>query len=151
MNHARPKPRTDVRRGPLRGGERPRRAKKPQNKPMSREKSQPLASLDWERVRNIIETATASYTGHAAVLESAIGALIMGHMFGWRVLRIMHDGKTYHRYERILGIKFNQECPAETPLSRRSTGYRLALEVGNYWKAIKETLIPSDSRPELVK
>lgn len=105
--------------------------------------------IDWKRINEIAAHAINDYEGDLGVLESAVGALIMGQFYGWRVLRIIHTGRTYSRYEKILGIKFNELCPARTPLSRRNNGYRWTEDFGNYWKAVNHSLIPVEVNKEI--
>lgn len=107
--------------------------------------------IDWERIESIINQAAKTYTGDMNVLESAIGALVMGQFFGWRVLRIIHGSSAYARYQRILGVRFMDVCPDHTKLSRRNNGYRWVEDFGAYWKAINEGLIPSELRARLTK
>jgi len=101
---------------------------------------------DWDRIETIVARVCRTYRGDLSVLEGAIGALILGQYMGYRVLRIIHSGRTYSRYERLLGVKFNQECPPTTRLSTRNNGYRWVQEFGDYWKAVSQGLIPSQDR-----
>jgi len=107
--------------------------------------------IDWEHINEIVEAASKKYVGDMGVLESAIGALVMGQFFGWRVLRILHSSSTYARYQRILGVRFMDVCPDHTKLSRRNNGYRWVEDFGSYWKAINEGLVPAELRSNLVK
>ena len=102
--------------------------------------------IDWVRIEAIIKNASENYEGDMDILESAIGALLVAQFYGWRVIRVIHSGATYARYERVLGIKFNELCPARTPLSRRNNGFRWTEDFGNYWKAVNNALIPSELR-----
>lgn len=81
----------------------------------------------------IIDDAIDRYHGDCSILESAIGALIFGTKFGWRVLRISHSSHSYGKYEKILGVKFKEVCPERTELSKRSLALRLADSMGNFW------------------
>lgn len=77
------------------------------------------------------------YRGVGTTLESALGALIMGQYFGWRVLKILHNPLTYRRYEKILGIKFQDVCPEATHYSNtRSVGYAITQKLGSFWAVV---------------
>jgi hypothetical protein len=56
-----------------------------------------------EEQEQILLQNIKEFRGVGTTLESALGALIMGQYFGWRVLKILHNPLTYRRYEKILG------------------------------------------------
>lgn len=88
----------------------------------------------------VIEKASEEYSGDVTVLESAIGALIIGRTYGWRVLRLVHGSNSYTKYERILQIKFKDSCPERTELSKKSLALRVADTVGDFWSVARGTI-----------
>lgn len=88
----------------------------------------------------IIEKASEQYSGDVTILESAIGALIIGRMYGWRVLRLVHGSSSYARYERILAIKFKDVCLERTELSKKSLALKVADAVGDFWAVARGTI-----------
>ncbi len=76
------------------------------------------------------------FKGQATVLESAIGALILGRRYGWKVLYLVHDKKTIRKYEDILGLKFREALEPESDLSNKSLAFRLQKKISNFWKAV---------------
>ena len=84
----------------------------------------------------IIKNAAHNYLGQLKTLESAIGALIIGQLYGWRILRIIHGSNTYIRYEKIFGeeFKFKDYCDDKGVLARRSVGMSLADSIKSFWK-----------------
>lgn len=80
--------------------------------------------------------AALDYVGPLDVLESAIGCLVIGHMYGWRVVRIVHDPRTVAKYEQLLGVKFRDLFPDEGPLAERSIGYQWAKKLGKFWQVV---------------
>lgn len=88
------------------------------------------------KLNQIIKNAAHNYTGQMTTLESAIGALILGQLYGWRVLRIIHGSNTYIRYEKIFGeeFKFKDYCDDKGVLARRSVGMSLAESIKSFWK-----------------
>ncbi|NOR19947.1 MAG: hypothetical protein GQ538_07660 [Xanthomonadales bacterium] len=86
--------------------------------------------------------------GQVTQLESALGTLLVGRQFGWKVLYLVHDKKTLRRYEEILGVEFRAVLAEEGPLAERSLALRLARKAGNFWKAVKGE-IPGIRSPEL--
>jgi hypothetical protein len=89
----------------------------------------------------IIDNAWKEYEGDVTVLNSAIGALVMGRHVGWQGIRVMYARATYNRYERILGIKFRDELPERGPDAKRLRGIRIIDGIGKFWQAISSGLI----------
>lgn len=77
------------------------------------------------------------FQGIATTLESALGALVVGQYFGWRVLKLLHTPATYRRYEKVLGIKFQDVCPEITEMGKKkSIGYAITEKLGSFWAVI---------------
>src|SRR3954452_24357815 len=89
----------------------------------------------------IIDRACTEFEGDATVLESAIGALVFGRLVGWHALRLMHAGRTFKRYEQILGVKFRDVLPDRTDQAGRLRGIRLADNIGKFWQAVTSGLV----------
>lgn len=98
-----------------------------------------LAPFSQERVeeRHTIERqAIASFTGQFDELEAALGMLHLGDHLGWKPLVLIHNKRTIRKYEEILGINIREFFPEEGPSAERSMGYRIAKQIGNFWKAV---------------
>jgi len=80
-----------------------------------------------------VKKSIRSYRGNAAKLEGAIGALVVGSNYGWRVLKIIHSPATYKNYEKILGVEFQDICRERTPLSKKSFGLAVADKIKSFW------------------
>ncbi len=90
-----------------------------------------------EEQEQILLQNIKEFRGVGTTLESALGALIMGQYFGWRVLKILHNPLTYRRYEKILGIKFQDVCPESTHYSEtKSVGYAITQKLGSFWAVV---------------
>lgn len=92
----------------------------------------PFVGLTVDQITQL-ETAVKDFEGQLGVLESAVGALVVGHKFGWRVLQIAHSQATLKKYEKILGLKFKDVCPERTELSKKSIGLRIADKLKSFW------------------
>ncbi len=80
--------------------------------------------------------AVASFSGSLEELEKAIGMLMLGYHFGWKVLLLVHSKRTIRKYEKILGIDIKTFFPAEGPSAERSMGLDLAKKIGNFWQVV---------------
>ena len=80
--------------------------------------------------------AIANFKGIGTTLEAALGALIMGQHYGTRVLRMNHSPATIRKYERILGLSYDDLCPKQTHLSERNRGIWAAEKFGAFWDIV---------------
>ena len=104
---------------------------------MTRRKPVDPALLPTDFQARIAGVATR-FKGQGTELESAIGMLAMGHIFGWRVLYIMHSVATVKKYAEILGIEdVKAHFPEDTSHSDRSLGYRIARQLSNFWRVVR--------------
>jgi len=101
-------------------------------------------------LETIERSAVANYRGQLDDLEKAIGLLRIGHHVGWKVLVLVHNKRTIKKYEQILGINIREFFPEEGPSSERSIGYKIAKNLGNFWKAVSGD-IKIENRREIDK
>lgn len=102
-----------------------------------------LTDKEQKHVHDVV----VNYEGDGEVLEKALGALIIGKAYGFKVIRVMHGNDAYARYQRILDLRFNEWCEPETSLSDRHQGYKLIGKLENFWKIIRR----QDTRPSELK
>lgn len=95
-----------------------------------------LTAKQKAELEEIERRVVGNFTGDFDDLESALGILRMGHHFGWKVLVLIHNKRTIRKYEEILGINIREFFPEEGPSTYRSNGYRIATNLGNFWKAV---------------
>jgi hypothetical protein len=102
-------------------------------------KTPPAKTKQWildDDLLQVICEAWDNYKGPVEVIESALGALLIGRLAGYNALRITHSWRTLRKYEDILNIKFADVLPDETPESDRVNGIRYAKKFKAFWKAI---------------
>jgi hypothetical protein len=99
---------------------------------------------------NILDKAIKNFKGDLTTLESAIGMLVMGRHFGWRVVLLIHDKTTIKKYEKILGINIREVMPDVGVLANKSYAWKAVQKVGNFWKAVKGEILGVRS-PETTK
>lgn len=98
-----------------------------------------LASLTNEQkiaAFDKVGAAVARFSGSLEELEKAVGMLMVGYHFGWKVLLLVHSKRTIKKYERILDIEIKEFFPAEGNSARRSMGLDLAKQIGNFWQVV---------------
>ena len=101
--------------------------------------------MNKDELLRIVDTAIRSYQGDSTVLGSAIGALHIGLLIGWRPLRLIHSHRTFVRYEQILGLDFHEVLPEVGPLADKSLGWRIAKQAENFWDAVRGS-VPGRSK-----
>lgn len=99
---------------------------------------------------SVAQTAAHKFAGPIDDLQKAIGMLMTGDLFGWKVLILVHNKRTVRKYEEILGIDVKEFFPEEGPYAHRSVGYTIATKIGNFWKAVSGD-VPIDNRREITK
>jgi hypothetical protein len=95
-----------------------------------------LLVLD-EETEQIILQHIRDFRGLGTTIESALGALVVGQYFGWRVLKLMHNPATYRKYEKALGVEFKDVCPEITELGKKkSIGYAITEKLESFWAVV---------------
>jgi len=103
--------------------------------------------------KQIIDTsldAVDRFKGDVLRLERAIGTLVVGKRFGWKVLYLIHDKKTLRDYEKILDVDFREVLPEVGPKASKSIAWVAFEGFKNFWKAVKGE-IPGIRSPEITK
>lgn len=99
-------------------------------------KPRKLLVLDDATEQKILQNMQ-EFRGIGTTLESALGALIVGQFFGWRVLKLMHNPATYRKYEKVLGVEFKAVCPEITEFGKKkSIGYAITEKLGSFWAVV---------------
>ena len=91
--------------------------------------------------------------GHCAFgeIESAIGALVMGQMFGYRVLELVHSGTTRGKYCKLLGIEsFRRVCPPTGVYSQRHYLFRAMAKVTDWWRGRRQLPASEKCKREVI-
>jgi len=84
----------------------------------------------------IVSKRANVFKGQIPTLSAALGAIHIGHVYGWRVLKIIHSPATLKKYEEIIGLKYEEICPETTDQSMRNAGYRVAQKIGAFWNVV---------------
>jgi len=85
---------------------------------------------------DLMDDAILNFHGQADEIEQAIGFYFIGRHVGWKPLLLIHDKRTIRKWEQVLGIDIRDAFPEIGPDAERSNGYRFALKLSNFWKAV---------------
>jgi len=97
-----------------------------------------MQTLSEKQLVELIDKAIKNYgPGSADTLSGAIGYLMIGRKFGWRVMFFMHSQATIRNYEKILGIKSQDVMPERGALAKKALAFDALQKVSNFWKAVK--------------
>jgi hypothetical protein len=91
------------------------------------------------RLLEIVDDACEAYIGDVTILETAIGALVVGRLFGWHCLRLIHPA-SFKKYERILLIKFRDELPERGPFADKVNAMKMFDQATAFWRVAKAGL-----------
>jgi len=83
------------------------------------------------------EETIKNFSGQFDTLYSALGALLVGRYFGWRVLKLTLSPTTYSKYKKVLGIDYKDELEPLGFYSHKSLGLKLANKIGNFWDIVQ--------------
>src|ERR1700685_118865 len=87
-----------------------------------------------------IDDVALGFSGQIDELESAIGMLFLGRLFGWKLLVLVHNKRTIRKYEEILGVDVRKAFPEIGPLAGKSIGLDAVQPLGTFWKAVSGEL-----------
>lgn len=96
-----------------------------------------MQPLSDKQLVDLIDKAIKEFSGNSDSLSGAIGYLMIGRKFGWRVMFFMHSQATVRKYEQILDIKSQEVMPEEGPLAKKAAVYQAMKTVSNFWKGVK--------------
>jgi hypothetical protein len=106
--------------------------------------------LTEDQQKHLLHILT-TYRGDGPVLQAALGALLLGRVYGWRVLRVAYSSATYAKYQRLLQVDFKQWCEPTTEFTHRHRGYEMIGKLDNFWKIIKSEVPQPEGLAEVKK
>lgn len=97
-----------------------------------------MSSPDPRNVAEVVDRAIDGFDGNLNDLASAIGMLVVGQRYGWRVMLLIHSQATVRKYLQILGLKHLRDAlPEVGDLASRSSAWRLVEGTSNFWKVVR--------------
>lgn len=83
-----------------------------------------------------IEEVTKDYKGDISHLYEAVGMVVVGRLFGWRVMRLVSARRTWADATKLFGDPKKLMREREK-YSEKSLGLRAVDKMGDYWEVIK--------------
>lgn len=96
-----------------------------------------MQTLSEKQLVDLIDKAIKNFAGQSDSLASAIGYLMIGRKFGWRVMYFMHSQRTVRKYEKLLGVKSEDVMPEHGPFAKKAVVWDALQKASNFWKAVK--------------
>lgn len=91
---------------------------------------------DYE-FEQLIDSAVKNYTGNGQVLSSAVGAVMLGRLMGWRFIYLVHNESTVRKYQAALGIQFKDVMLERGKYASKSRGLAIVDALGNFWAVVQ--------------
>ena len=102
-----------------------------------------------DELNNKIEEVADNYTGQIDDLYTAVGMIIVGRLFGWRVVRLTSSNSQWTRITKIFGDP-KDLMPERGKYARKSVGLAIADKIGSYWDVVRGLAsVPMAERKEI--
>jgi uncharacterized membrane protein YecN with MAPEG domain len=96
-----------------------------------------------------IDEVSEKFVGPIDDLYIAVGLIVVGRRFGWRVIRLCSSRKQWARSSKIFG-DLKEYMPERGFLARKSVGLKLVDKAYDYWAVVKGSVsLPMKKRKEL--
>lgn len=102
-----------------------------------------------EELMKKIDEVSGSFRGQIDDLYVAIGMIVMGRLFGWRVVRLTSSRRQWARANNIFG-DLKLLMPERGKYAHKSIGLALVDQLGTYWDVVKGIVsVPMVERKEI--
>jgi len=102
--------------------------------------------MNREELNRRIDEVCEDFKGQIPDLYQMIGIVIVGRLFGWRVVRLTVSRRMWSMVTRAFGDP-KEWMPERGRLAYKSLGLRLVDKIGDYWDFING-VIPRDEISE---
>lgn len=93
--------------------------------------------LTNDELLKIVDDAIERYHGDCTVLETAVGALLVGRIIGWKPLFVIHANPTIKRYEQVLQVSFREVLPDVGRRADKSLAWRVVEAGKHFWDVVR--------------
>lgn len=96
-----------------------------------------------------IDQVSGEFKGQIDDLYMSIGMIMMGRLFGWRVLRLTSSRSQWARATKLFG-DLKELMPERGKYAHKSIGLAIADKLGSYWDVVKGIVsVPMSDRKEI--
>ena len=92
-----------------------------------------------KEIQDLIVSTCEDYVGPMSDLYRAVGMLVVGRLFGWRVIRFAVTKPTWVTSCRIVG-DLKGLMPERGRLAKKSVGMMMLDTVEDYWRVVRGQL-----------
>jgi hypothetical protein len=102
--------------------------------------------MNKEQLNERIEKVCEEFKGQIPDLYSMVGVVIVGRLFGWRVVRLTASRRVWTMTTKWFGDP-KELMPERGRLAYKSVGLKIIDQIGDYWDFIKGNDCPRDDLP----
>lgn len=96
-----------------------------------------------------IEELCENYHGQLDDLYQVVGMIVVGRLFGWRVMRLVSTRPNWHKSAELFG-DVKDWMPERGRFAHRSWGLKIADDLGKFWHIVRGTVkLDQDQRRRL--
>ena len=92
--------------------------------------------MNDEQLKELIERVCSEYHGQLDHLYQAVGLLVVGQLYGWRVMRLISTRPNWRKASALFG-DLKTLMPERGPLAHKSIGLKISDDLGHYWEIIQ--------------
>lgn len=89
-----------------------------------------------EQMIKIINDKSTNFSGQLDDLQAAVGMLVIGRLYGWRVIRLISSRRHWSVACKLFG-DLKELLPERGVLAHKSVGLAIVDKAGDYWGIIK--------------
>ena len=99
-----------------------------------------------------VDEVIVQFRGQIDDLSGAVGLVMLGRMFGWRVVRLTLPRRTWATATKLFDCDLKQLLPERGRYAHKSLGLNIVDQIGGYWDFIRGTkdAIPIQNRKEML-
>lgn len=103
-----------------------------------------------EELMNKIDEVSGSFSGQLDDLYKVIGMIVMGRLFGWRVVRLVSTRLLWAQATKLFGDP-KLMMPERGKYAHKSCGLKLVDDLGQYWDVVKGVVsVSAHDRKEIM-
>lgn len=97
-----------------------------------------------------IDDVSAGYVGYLDDLYKVVGMIVMGRLFGWRVVRLVSTRGLWAQASKQFG-DLKEIMPERGKYAHKSVGLKIVDGMGEYWDVVKGVLtVPAEQKKKIM-